>query len=162
MAHGLDIIADDYPARVARVGGWVLVDLWGLTPDLHGDPFPLVRDALQRAKAHAPVALVVRVRESRPPPAETREKVQATMRELGSDLAVVSIGLEGMGFRAIAFRSFVSTTRLLGIIKAPLVVSTSLEQALDVALSEASGSEVGEAVVRGFFEAGEGTRSTDV
>ena len=151
---GLDVVQGAYPARVARLGGWVLIDLLRLNPDLHGDPFPIVKAELAQARLHDEVVLVVRVRDSRPPPEQTRSDLTAVLRALGPKLAVISISLEGMGFRAVAFRSFVSAARLLGLMDTPLYVSTDLSRAMDLAAEHASVASEDLDVVRRFFEQG--------
>lgn len=159
-AAELEVASDAYPARVARLGGWVLIDLLRLNPDEHGDPFPLVEAQLTKARLCDHVVLVVRVRDSRPPPEQTRAELTAVLRALGPKLAVISISLEGMGFRAVAFRSFVSAARLLGLVQRPLFVSTDLSRAMDLATEHADLAPKDLDVARRFFDEGAANDST--
>lgn len=134
------------PARIAHYGGWVFIDIADLDPDEHGDPYPYIERAVDAAARHTKVFIVVRARNSRPPPAETREMMMTRFGGLGSRLACISVALEGGGFRQIAMQAFVAAARLLGVVELPVRTSKGLSDALDHALSVAETSAGAEPV----------------
>jgi hypothetical protein len=125
----IELLRPEYPARIGRIDGLVLIDFVGLLPEVHGDPNEDVLNAVDAAAQYDRVALLIRVRDSRPPPAESRAKIFERLQEIQDKLACVAIALEGAGFRAVAFRSFVSAARLVGVVRVPVEIRSDIEAA---------------------------------
>ena len=107
----------------------MVIDLDGFNPRDHEFPIAALLQAHDAATASGSVAMLARVRNTRPPAAEVRSLVQAKVRDIGEAMAVISIAVEEAGFRGAAFRSVVSGARLVGLITAPVEISTSLDEA---------------------------------
>lgn len=71
-SHALEIVSNDYPARMARAGNLVLIDFLDLVPEVHGDPHSLLVGQIEEALRYGSVAIFARLRNSRPPPSESR------------------------------------------------------------------------------------------
>lgn len=126
----LQLIRADYPAKIGRIEGLVLLDFVGLAPEVHGDPNPEVLDTIDAAAMHERVALLARVRDTRPPPPESRSAMMDRLKSVQDKLACVAIALEGAGFRSVAFRSFISAARLIGVIKIPVEIRPTFAAAM--------------------------------
>lgn len=119
----------DYPARIGRIDGLVLVDFIGLMPEVHGDPHEEMMATLDIAEQHDPLAMLIRIRNSRPPPQDTRDELVKRMLGLQDRMRCICIAVESSGFRGVAFRSFLAGARLLGAVEAPLEVAAKLDEA---------------------------------
>lgn len=130
MPSRLDWILHDYPTRLARCDGVLLVDFVGHVPGQHGSPHEHVMKALDEIVAEFPrVGMLGRIRDSRPPDDADRRELTDRLRDLGDRVVTVDLAIEGAGFRGVAFRSFTSALRLMGIAKIPVNVHTELTAA---------------------------------
>lgn len=130
MPSRLDWIIHDYPTRLARFDGVLLVDFVGHVPEKHGSPHVHVMKALDEIIGeHTRVGMLGRIRDSRPPEDTDRRELTERLRDLGDRLVTVDLAIEGAGFRGVAFRSFMSALRLMGIAKIPINVHTELTAA---------------------------------
>lgn len=116
----LNVIHADYPTRLANLGGLVLIDFLNLAPEVDGDPQEHVLRTIDAAAEFGTVAVLARVRNSRPPPHESRKRLLGRLGELQDQLRCVSLAVEGAGFRVVAFRSFVAAARLLNLTAVPV------------------------------------------
>ena len=92
----LEVLREDYPARIAHARGVVLLDFVGLQPEVHGDPNPQVLEAIDLAARQERFALVARVRDSRPPPPESRTAIMEQLQAIQHKIACVAIALESL------------------------------------------------------------------
>ena len=128
----LQVERPDYPARLGHVGSVVLLDVIGLAPTRpEEDPGHDIMDAIDRARGSGSVAILARIKNSRPPPGPMRKALLTKFASLGDSLKCIALAIEDTGLRGSAFRSFVSAARLLNAAPAPVIVAAHLDEAID-------------------------------
>ena len=84
---------------------------------------------LDIAEQYEPLAMLIRIRNSRPPPQETREELVERILGYQDRMRCICIAVESTGFRGVAFRAFLAGARLVGAVDAPLEVAAKLDEA---------------------------------
>ncbi len=123
---------NDPVVQVAQLGGLVLVRMHGLVPELYGDPNAELLRAIDAAAAAPRIALIARVVDSRPPPDDARERLNAKIIEVADKVDCAVVCLDGGGFRAVAIRAFLAALRALNRVRTPIQIRSDFESARSV------------------------------